>query len=194
MRERSPASASLDPKAPFVLDTRTLGGRTGSSKDLRWTVPAPTGLDLDVVGVPAGTPIELDLRLESVTEGVLVTGTVTAPTEGECSRCLDPVQATCVVDIMELYAYPDSTTDETTDEDEVPRLVDDLIDLEPAVRDTVVLGLPLTPLCRPDCPGLCPQCGQRLADVPADHSHEQIDPRWAALTDVSEQLRTEQSE
>ncbi|MGI8881743.1 MAG: YceD family protein [Jatrophihabitans sp.] len=171
-----------------------MGRRTGSSKDLRWTVPAPTGLDLDVVGVSPGTPVELDLRLESVTEGVLVTGIVTAPTEGECSRCLDPVQETCVVDIMELYVYPDSTTDETTDEDEVPRLVDDLIDLEPAVRDAVVLGLPLTPLCRPDCPGLCPQCGQGLADLPTDHSHEQIDPRWAGLADVSEQLRTEQSE
>lgn len=143
------------------------------------------------MGVPSGAPVELDLRLESVTEGVLVTGTVTAPIAGECARCLDPVSAAVVVELCELFAYPDSATDETTDEDEVPRLVDDLIDLAPAVRDAVVLALPVAPLCRPDCPGLCADCGEKLAELAEGHSHDTLDPRWAALTKVSDRLGTD---
>jgi uncharacterized protein len=191
LRERSPASVPLDPKAPFVLDTRPLGRRPGSSLDLRRTVPAPTDLNLDVVGVPAGAPVDLDLRLESVTEGVLVTGTVTAPFAGECARCLDPVSGTDVAEICELFAYPDSATDETTDEDEVSRLVDDRVDLAAAVRDAVVLSLPVAPLCRPDCPGLCMVCGERLVDLRDGHSHDVLDPRWAALTELSERFGTD---
>jgi uncharacterized protein len=134
-----------------------------------------------MIGVPEGAPLELDVRLESVTEGVLVTGTVTGPLTGECGRCLNPVSDETVVSVCELFAYPDSATDETTDQDEVLRLDGDLIDIEPVVRDAVVLGLPWTPLCRPDCAGLCPTCGERLDDLPAGHSHDQLDPRWAAL-------------
>ena len=72
--------------------------------------------------MPDGAPLALDLRLESVTEGVLVTGTVTAPIVGECGRCLDPVRPSWFVDVCELFAYPDSATDETPDEDEVDRI------------------------------------------------------------------------
>ncbi len=149
----------------------------------RRRVPAPAGLRQDLVGVPEGAPLDLDLRLESATEGVLVTGTVTTAIAGECGRCLDPVTRDFVVEVVELFAYPNSATAETTDEDEVDRIVDDLIDVEPVVRDAVVLGLPVTPLCQPDCAGLCPTCGQRLDDLPAGHTHEQLDPRWAALTE-----------
>jgi uncharacterized protein len=85
------------------------------------------------------------------------------------------------VDVVELFAWPDSVTDETTSADEVHRIVGDYLDIEPVVRDGVVLGLPWTPLCRPDCAGLCPTCGQRLDDLPAGHAHETIDPRWAGL-------------
>ena len=89
-----------------------------------------------------------------------------------------------VVDIQELFVYPDSTTDETTEEGEVSRLEKDLLDLEPVVRDAIVLALPLTPLCTPDCAGLCVTCGERLDDLPPDHSHEALDPRWAALSQL----------
>jgi uncharacterized protein len=131
--------------------------------------------------VPEGAPLTLDLRLESVTEGVLVTGTVAGPLTGQCGRCLEPVSDDLTVDVMELFAYADSATDETTEEDEVHRVDGELIDVEPVVRDAVVLALPWTPLCRPDCAGLCPDCGQRLDDLPAGHAHQVIDPRWAAL-------------
>jgi uncharacterized protein len=131
--------------------------------------------------VPAGAPLELDLQLQSVTEGVLVTGTVTAALVGECGRCLDPVSDDLVVELCELFAYPNSATDETTELDEVHRIDHDLVDVEPVVRDAVVLSLPWTPLCRADCAGLCPTCGQRLDELPAGHTHDLIDPRWAAL-------------
>jgi uncharacterized protein len=182
MPENNTPRPHLDPRDPLVLDIRRLGG-TGSMLTDRRRVPAPAGLRHDLVGVPEGAPLELDLRLESATEGVLVTGTVTTTVAGECGRCLAPVADEFVVEVCELFAYPGSATAETTDEDEVDRIVDDMIDLEPVVRDAVVLGLPRTPLCRPDCAGLCPTCGQRLDDLPAGHAHEVLDPRWAVLTE-----------
>ncbi len=182
MPENITPKTHLDPRDPYVIDIRDLGRRPGTMRTLQRDAPAPAGLGLDdVIGVPLGAPVTLELRLESVTEGVLVTGTVTAPLEGECGRCLDPVAEQFVADVCELFAYPDSATDETTEPEEVHRIVDDLLDVEPVVRDTVVLGLPMTPLCRPDCAGLCPDCGQRLDDLPDGHTHELLDPRWAAL-------------
>jgi uncharacterized protein len=114
-------------------------------------------------------------------EGVLVSGTASAPTKGECARCLDPLSGRVEVELTELFAYPHSATEETTDEDEIPRLVDDRIDLEPVVRDAVVLALPQVPLCTSDCAGLCSECGAKWAEVGPDHGHEKIDARWAAL-------------
>ena len=169
-----------------MLDTRDLGRAPGSLREIQRRFLAPAALGLDIVRVPEGAPLVLDLRMEAVTEGVLVTGSVTAPTTGECGRCLDEISGEFTGQIVELFAYPESATDETSDQDEVHRIEDDLIDLEALVRDTVVLGLPVSPLCRPDCAGLCPDCGQRLDDLPAGHSHELIDPRWAALAAFAE--------
>jgi uncharacterized protein len=182
MPENTTPRSHLDPRDPFVFDVRRLGG-TGSMRNDRRRVPAPAGLRHDLVGVLEGAPLDLELRLESATEGVLVTGTVATTVTGECGRCLDPVTEEFVVEVCELFAYPGSVTAETTDEDEVDRVVDELIDVEPVVRDAVVLGLPQTPLCQPDCAGLCPTCGQRLDDLPAGHAHEVLDPRWASLTE-----------
>jgi uncharacterized protein len=173
----------LNPRDPFVFDIRELGRQAGSMQSVQRDVPAPVGLGLDTLRVPDGAPLVLDLQLQAVTEGVLVTGTVVTTVAGECGRCLDPVEQVFTVDVVELFAYPDSSTDRTTDDDEVERIEDDLINLAPVVRDAVVLGLPITPLCRPDCAGLCPSCGQRMDDVEPGHSHEVIDPRWAALAD-----------
>lgn len=152
------------------------------------TIPGPADPErfgLETIAVPEGRPIELDMRLESVTEGVYVSGTAHAELVGECSRCLDELTDEVVVDIGELFAYPASVTDETTDADELPRVLDDYVDVEQTVRDALVLDLPLAPLCRPDCPGLCPECGERRADLPPDHGHETLDPRWAALRERS---------
>jgi uncharacterized protein len=148
------------------------------------TIPAPGEpalLGLETIAVPGGDPIELDVQLESVSEGVYVSGTVHAGLAGECARCLDALTDEVDVEISELFAYPDSVTDETTDEDELPRVVDEMVDLEQTVRDAVLLALPLAPLCTPDCLGLCPGCGEKRADLAPDHGHETLDPRWAAL-------------
>ena len=177
---RKPATR-LDPRQPLVLDTRELGRRPGSMRTVAFTAPAPEDLGIELIGVPAGAEIELDLRLESVMEGVLVSGEAVVPLAGECARCLEPVGNTLTVDLQELFAYPSSTTDVTGEDDETARMEGDLLDLEPVLRDAVVLALPLTPLCSPDCSGLCAECGERLDDLPDDHGHEAADPRWTAL-------------
>jgi uncharacterized protein len=176
----------LDPRQPLVLDVRELGRRPGSMRPVRAEVPAPAELTVGLASVPAGEPMTLDLRLESVVEGVLVSGTVTAPVAGECARCLTPVRDEVAVEVTELFVYPDSTTDQTTEDDEVSHLVGDMLDLEPVIRDAIVLELPLSPLCRDDCRGLCAGCGVALDDLPDDHTHTTTDPRWAALADLAE--------
>jgi uncharacterized protein len=176
--------SGVDTRSPYVFDLRDLGRRSAAMREYRRQVLAPAGLGTEVIGVPDGAPLVVDVRLESVTEGVLVTGRVygePGTLRGECARCLDPIAEDLVVDFCELFAYPNSATEETTSPDEIHRIEGDHLDIEPVVRDAVVLGLPWTPLCRPDCPGLCSECGERLADLPADHQHRTIDPRWAAL-------------
>ncbi|GAA4676821.1 YceD family protein [Phytohabitans rumicis] len=175
----------LNPRSPLVLDTRELPRRPGAMRTVSRVAPAPADLGLELIGVPEGADLVLELRMESVSEGVLVSGSVTGPVTGECGRCLRPISDSVAVTIQELYAYEHSATDETTDEDEVGRLQGDLIDLEPVLRDAVVLALPTNPLCRDDCPGLCTECGMPWDELPADHSHQQVDPRWAALTQLS---------
>jgi uncharacterized protein len=171
---------SLDPRAPLVLDTRELGRRPGSQRQLTFTAPAPADLGIEVLRVPEGSPVELELRLEAVMEGVLVTGSARADLEGECVRCLEEIHDELVADFQELFVYEESDTAGAEDED-VSRLEGDLLDLEPLLRDAVVLSLPFQPLCREDCPGLCTECGARLADDPGHQHEEPIDPRWAGL-------------
>lgn len=173
----------LDPRLPLVLDTRELGRRPGSMLTVSRTVAAPEDLGTDVIAIAPGTPVELDLRLESVVEGVLVTGSASATAAGVCGRCLDPLTREVSATFQELFAYPDRAAHHQEvgdDEDEVHELVGELIDLEPVLRDAVVPALPFQPVCREDCPGLCSECGMHLADDPSHH-HDQIDPRWAAL-------------
>jgi uncharacterized protein len=176
----------LDPKNPLVIDVRNLQRRPGSMSTLTRTVSAPAGLGVAMARVPEGSPIDLDLRLESVLEGVLVTGTADLQISAECSRCLEPVDWHEEFDLTELFRYPPTDArgavveEDDESDDPLPVLEDDLIDLEPTLRDAVVLDLPLAPLCSEDCLGLCSVCGVRLEDDPL-HSHDTSDPRWAAL-------------
>ena len=172
---------SLDPNAPLVLDTRELARRPGSQRQVSRSVPAPAELGTVILQVPEGEPVALELRIESVMEGVLVTGTARARAAGECVRCLHDIDVDVDVGLQELYVYPEGYSDGTAPDDETGRVVDDRIDLDPLLRDAVVLALPFRPLCRDDCPGLCPLCGARLADDPAHGHDEPDDPRWAAL-------------
>ncbi|WP_222265271.1 YceD family protein [Modestobacter marinus] len=180
-RRRSGDPAGKTGPRAWKVDLRELGRRAGSMREWEKTVPALERWGVDMVAVPEGAPVQLHLRLESVMEGVLVSGEVEAPVTGQCARCLEPVEDTLELDVQELYAYEGSTTEATSGEDEVRRIEGDSIDLAPLVRDAVVLALPLSPTCTPDCAGLCVDCGERLDDLPPDHSHEVIDPRFAGL-------------
>ncbi|GGY03552.1 YceD family protein [Streptomyces anandii] len=183
-------NARLDHRDPFVFDTHELGRRPGALQRLTRTVPAPRDFGLKgVIGVPEGTPVELELRLESVMEGVLVTGTARAQAEGECVRCLEPLGLELEADFQEMFSYPDADDrgrviaepgDDAEDDEDRLFVEDGLIGLEPVLRDAVVLALPMQPVCQEDCPGLCSECGARLADDP-DHHHDAVDIRWAAL-------------
>lgn len=182
----------LDPRGPLVIDTRELGRRPGNQRMVTRLVPAPADLGNAVVSIPEDSPLDLELRLESVVEGVLVSGSVRGRAVGECVRCLDDVDFAVDVDLQELYSYPDSVSRRSEDlraaegeddEHDLHPIEDDLIDLEPVLRDMAVLALPMRPLCRIDCPGLCPACGAKLADDP-EHHHDDVDPRWAALSSL----------
>jgi uncharacterized protein len=174
----------------FVFDMRPLGRQPGSVRDETRTARAPEGLGSGLASVPAGAEVALDLRFEAVAEGVLVTGSAVVPLTGECARCLDPLTATMEVGFQELYRYqPDPGEDEADEE----RFLDgDWLDLEPAFRDAVVLALPLSPLCREDCPGLCAECGVRLAEAGPRHGHgADVDPRWGPLRQLDVSNREE---
>ena len=193
-RKQEALNARLDHRSPLVFDTHELGRRPGALKRLSRSVDAPADLGTEVIGVTEGATVELDLRLESVMEGVLVTGTARAPLAGECVRCLEPLERELEVDFQEMYSYPDADVrsraeadagGDAEDEEDTLFLEDDLFDLEPVLRDAVVLALPLQPVCQEDCPGLCSECGERLADFP-DHHHEAVDIRWAALQGLAD--------
>jgi uncharacterized protein len=143
------------------------------------------GSSLDGLYSADGADLELYLRLESVVEGVLATGRITGSLVGECVRCLDPVEVPVAADFQELFYY--DAADLTAEEaQEAQLVVEDLIDVTALVHDSVMLALPLQPLCEEDCAGLCAECGARLADDP-DHGHESVDPRWAALSALTVQ-------
>jgi uncharacterized protein len=197
-----PNTRTNAPRGALVFDMRTLGRQAGSARTQQLTVPAPDDLHLELARVPVGTDVHLDLKFEAVTEGVLVTGSATAPLAGECARCLAPLAATVTASLTELYLYDrhdkhdkhdkhdrHDKHDEDEEQDEEELYLDgDLLDLEPTLRDAVVLALPMSPLCREDCPGLCVQCGVPLADAGPGHGHEDApDPRWAGLKQFGNQ-------
>ena len=148
--------------------------KPGEMRERALEFPLPERWGEAVAYVKQGEPITLDVRLEGLHDGILVTAEVETTAAGECVRCLDPVSLPIEVEIQELFAYsPDEAFDFAVH--------DDYVDLEPVVRDAVVLALPFQPVCRPDCPGLDPETGQKLADDPDRKPREVLDPRWAAL-------------
>lgn len=180
MSSRSPAR--VDPRSPLVIDTHELGRRAGAMVELERDLAAPDGWGLELVTVSPGAPVHLELRLESVVDGVLVSIELDAPIAAECGRCLVPVNDTLHVSLAELFLYePDP------DDDELSVLDGDFADLAPVLHDAVVLALPLNPVCDEECAGLCATCGERLDDLQPGHSHEVLDPRWNALSGLQAQ-------
>ena len=124
--------------------------------------------------------VEADAILDSVDGGIEVTATVTAPWAGECRRCLKPVGGRLETRVREMYR-PRAAGEAPDEDEETYPLSGELLDLRPLVRDAILLALPIAPLCREDCAGLCPTCGANLNDGPCDCPPPSGDPRWAAL-------------
>ena len=181
------------PSHIYHLNTHEVPRRAGEMKEYQLDLIVPESLGVPLIAVPVGDVIEVDARLESVTEGILLSADIFAIAKGECIRCLDPVELEIDSKIQELYLYEEETAkkgarskkvalvDDDLDVDDILYLDGVMMDLEPPIRDAIVLDLPVNPLCDPDCLGLCPDCGQKWALLPQDHAHEVIDARWTGL-------------
>lgn len=136
--------------------------------------------DLQVTGsrVPDAAPIELAVRLEALNEGIVAKGKVRAPWVGECRRCLQPVSRVLDTEVLEVFE------DEPV-EGETRKLDHDRVDLEPVAREAILLELPMAPLCKDDCAGLCAECGADRNTVDCGHALVVKDDRWAALDELT---------
>ncbi len=161
-------------QSPLIVPVRDLIGHPGQMRELTLEFTAPEGYGEAVAVVPEGEPIELTLRLESVHEGILASGTITATAHAQCVRCLEPVEEELSAEFQELFAY-------SGQEGYDYQVVDETIDLDQVVRDHLVLELPFQPVCSEDCPGLDPETGQKRPEGWQPPALDDIDPRWAAL-------------
>ncbi|WP_111720385.1 DUF177 domain-containing protein [Homoserinimonas sp. OAct 916] len=166
--------AKPNPANPFSILVRDLVHRPGESRDAELTIIVPEKMGEGMVAVPEGATLNADMRYESLHDGILVSAEVDTVAVGECSRCLKSITVPVEVDIQELFAY-------SSDEAFEYEVHDDHVDLEPLIRDAVVLSLPFQPVCEEDCPGLHPTTGEELAKN-LDYDFEtSTDPRWSAL-------------
>ena len=158
----------------FEVPVNDLTRRPGQMKELELDIELAIPMGQAAATVPAGEIIELNLRLESVHDGILATGEVDSTARADCSRCLEPLKLAVEVDFQELFAYSLEQEDDFLVQDEK-------IDLEQAITDAVVLSLPFKPVCSEDCLGLCSECGVKMAEDP-EHVHQaQNDSRWSEL-------------
>lgn len=166
---------------PTVVDVTDLYRRPGTSRPVRRRLDAE--LMPAVPLVAASGPVDVDLLLEALVDGVLARGRVGADVSMGCARCLTDVDTRIAVDVAELFADPSRSRDDDVEEGYV---IDDVggrpqIDLSTLVRDALAAGTPLRPLCRPDCAGLCAGCGADLNTDPCVCTDEPADDRWAVL-------------
>jgi uncharacterized protein len=187
-------------KSPFIYNTHDLPRRPGEMREVRLVIDLHEPLGFEVMAIAQDEPIDIEMKLESVAEGVLVTANVLSEAVGECGRCLDEVVFDIDENFVELFEYAEDPrqarkkekkksqrakdadeAEKFDDEDELRQMDGDEIDLEGPIRDAIILNLPINPLCSPDCLGLCPDCGEKWESLPEDHAHEVIDARWAGL-------------
>lgn len=178
---------------PLVVDSRNLPRQPGASQRTVVTVEPDADLRTDVVAAST-EPVEVELLIESVLDGILVTGSSDVRITGDCVRCLEPLDRSLDITFRQFFTYPGAEVETDTDEDEdIVAMDGPLLDLRPAFRDATLLALPLSPTCRNDCPGLCPQCGFRMADDP-EHRHHTSDPRLAALEELRDKYAQPEAE
>lgn len=196
-------------ESAFLLNIHELPRRAGEMREYQLDVDAPFRVGVPLIAVPEGDLIELDVRCESVTEGVLITADIFAVAMGECIRCLDPVELEIDRKIQELYRYQptddkgrrtrqsdkgrngnrngnrkDEEVEGDLDEVDVLYIEGEQANLEIPILDAIILSLPVNPLCDEECLGLCPDCGEKWENLPEDHSHGAVDIRWAGLENL----------
>lgn len=148
-------------------------------------------LDFDLVGniadlrvafsyVESNAEISIAGVAEAVHGGILVSGEIKTNWNGECRRCLEPACGPIITEVRELYERA-SSDNHRGEEDDTYHYQGEVIDLREMIKDQVLLELPLAPLCRPGCKGLCPICGSDLNFVQCNCITDQRDPRWSAL-------------
>ena len=181
----------------FIFNTHDLPHRAGEMREYQLDLKITEPVGVDLLAVKPGEVIEVDLRVQSVDEGVLATARVMATATGECTRCLKPISWPIDENFTELYYYEISTNksankrgsksskadDIDLEEDDLSFMVGDEIDLEPAIRDAVILNLAVNPLCTEDCPGLEEKQGENWSYLPEVEYETPADQRWAALKD-----------
>ena len=181
----------------FIFNTHDLPHRAGEMREYQLDLKITEPVGVELLAVKPGEVIEVDLTVQSVDEGVLATARVMATATGECTRCLKPISWPIDENFTELYYYEISTNksankrgsksskadDIDLEEDDLSFMVGDEIDLEPAIRDAVILNLAVNPLCTEDCPGLEEKQGENWSYLPQVESETLADQRWAALKD-----------
>ena len=179
-------------RSPFLLNTHELPRRAGEMKEYHLDIALDEKVGTELIGV--SDVIHLDIRIESVDEGVLFTADVAATARGECSRCLAPVEIEVNRHIQELYRYQPQArgrkreAEPELEEDDELMMDGDILDMEIPLRDAIILSLPINPLCDLECEGLCPECGEPWSNLPDDHGHEAVDARWSGLADLKKAL------
>ena len=181
----------------FLFNCHDLPRRAGEMREYQLTIDEHEPIGIPLLAIPSDSPIFLELRIESVEQGVLATGSAAGEAVGECTRCLDPVVFDVEESFQELFHYQIDYRQKKSsnsskgkapildvgEEDELLEMEDDFINLEGPIRDALILNLPVNPLCDEACEGLCPTCGVKWAELPNGHAHSSSDIRWAGLAD-----------
>ncbi|MEN9306010.1 MAG: hypothetical protein RLZZ159_878 [Actinomycetota bacterium] len=168
-------------QSPFKINLHELPRRAGEMRSYETTFAAPESIGVPLLQIPAGAPIELTFRAESVDDGVLITGQVKSGAVGECGRCLEKLEMAIDQKFQELFLYASRAAENPEEDDDLFTLDGDIADLEVPIRDAVILSMPINPVCDEDCEGLCAGCGEKWQELPEDHTHEVVDPRWTGL-------------
>ena len=188
--------------SPWAVSVAQVASRPGQSKEIDATFPAPSGIGDEIVGVDEGADVSVVGSFDSIVDGLILNARISAPVHAECTRCLKPIQRDWTVNVTSFFPYEDKSAagkggkaGKNGKEEEVDKAEDTYplldggawADLEALLRDTLVEELPLQPLCKPDCKGLCSQCGIDLNENP-DHQHDMTDIRFAALEGLKAKL------
>ena len=189
----------------WAVSVAQVATRPGQSKPIDTVFPAPSGIGDDIVGVREGADVRVVGSFDSIVDGLVFTGRIEAPLTAECTRCLKPIDPDWTVNATLFFPYDAPGADDGRGNGEVEIIAGEdeaedvyplssdgaFADMESPLRDTLVEALPLQPLCREDCLGLCPQCGVDLNEDP-DHHHDVTDIRFAALEQFKARLEAEE--